>query len=119
MGLHRSCGGVNLPRKKNRTERREEILSVIYDEYKTLDIKKAEKEEFIVDGSMKDATVSWLPSEIDFCGYWMGGRRVYDAYYGGAADTLKLKLGMTFRSSRMETIWGDMGYQCKVYVYQE
>lgn len=38
-----------LTSKEEQNRAAQEILSVIYDEYKTLDIKKAEKEEFIVD----------------------------------------------------------------------
>ena len=95
-----------LTSKEEQNRAAQEILSVIYDEYKTLDIKKAEKEEFIVDGSVRKCN-----------GYEFTVTEVYDAYYGGAADALKLKLGGDFSQLRDRACsMGDINV--KVYVYQ-
>ena len=57
-----------LTSKEEQNRAAQEILSVIYDEYKTLDIKKAEKEEFIVTAASENVTGMNLPSQrMNFC----------------------------------------------------
>ena len=93
-------------------------VASIDDEYKTLDIKKAEKEEFIVDGSARKCNgYEFTVTEDELLQVMDGVKEVYDAYYGGAADTLKLKLGDDFSQLRDRACsMGDINV--KVYVYQ-
>ena len=107
-----------LTSKEEQNRAAQEILSVIYDEYKTLDIKKAEKEEFIVDGSVRKCNgYEFTVTEDELLQVMDGVKEVYDAYYGGAADALKLKLGEDFSQLRDRACsMGDINV--KVYVYQ-
>ena len=107
-----------LTSKEEQNRAAQEILSVIYDEYKTLDIKKAEKEEFIVDGSVRKCNgYEFTVTEDELLQVMDGVEEVYDAYYGGAADALKLKLGDDFSQLRDRACsMGDINV--KVYVYQ-
>ena len=107
-----------LTSKEEQNRAAQEILSVIYDEYKTLDIKKAEKEEFIVDGSVRKCNgYEFTVTEDELLQVMDGVKEVYDAYYGGAADALKLKLGDDFSQLRDRACsMGDINV--KVYVYQ-
>ena len=107
-----------LTSKEEQNRAAQEILSVIYDEYKTLDIKKAEKEELIVDGSVRKCNgYEFTVTEDELLQVMDGVKEVYDAYYGGAADTLKLKLGDDFSQLRDRAC--SMGHiNVKVYVYQ-
>ena len=107
-----------LTSKEEQNGAAQEILSVIYDEYKTLDIKKAEKEEFIVDGSVRKCNgYEFTVTEDELLQVMDGVKEVYDAYYGGAADALKLKLGDDFSQLRDRACsMGDINV--KVYVYQ-
>lgn len=107
-----------LTSKEEQNRAAQEILSVIYDEYKTLDIKKAEKEEFIVDGSARKCNgYEFTVTEDELLQVMDGVKEVYDAYYGGAADALKLKLGDDFSQLRDRACsMGDINV--KVYVYQ-
>ena len=105
-----------LTSKEEQNRAAQEILSVIYDEYKTLDIKKAEKEEFIVDGSVRKCNgYEFTVTEDELLQVMDGVKEVYDAY--GAADALKLKLGDDFSQLRDRACsMGDINV--KVYVYQ-
>lgn len=107
-----------LTSKEEQNRAAQEILSVIYDEYKTLDIKKAEKEEFIVDGSVRKCNgYEFTVTEDELLQVMNGVKEVYDAYYGGVADALKLKLGDDFSQLRDRACsMGDINV--KVYVYQ-
>ena len=107
-----------LTSKEEQNRAAQEILSVIYDEYKTLDIKKAEKEEFIVDGSVRKCNgYEFTVTEDELLQVRDGVKELYDAYYGGAADALKLKLGDDFSQLRDRACsMGDINV--KVYVYQ-
>lgn len=107
-----------LTSKEEQNRAAQEILSVIYDEYKTLDIKKAEKEELIVDGSVRKCNgYEFTVTEDELLQVMDGVKEVYDAYNGGAADTLKLKLGDDFSQLRDRACsMGDINV--KVYVYQ-
>ena len=107
-----------LTSKEEQNRAAQEILSVIYDEYKTLDIKKAEKEEFIVDGSVRKCNgYEFTVTEDELLQVMDGVKEVYDAYYGGAADALKLKLGDDFSQLRDRACsMGDINV--KAYVYQ-
>ena len=107
-----------LTSKEEQNRAAQEILSVIYDEYKTLDIKKAEKEEFIVDGSVRKCNgYEFTVTEDELLQVMDGVKEVYDVYYGGAADALKLKLGDDFSQLRDRACsMGDINV--KVYVYQ-
>lgn len=107
-----------LTSKEEQNRAAQEILSVIYDEYKTLDIKKAEKEEFIVDGSVRKCNgYEFTVTEDELLQVMNGVKEVYDTYYGGAADALKLKLGDDFSQLRDRACsMGDINV--KVYVYQ-
>ena len=107
-----------LTSKEEQNRAAQEILSVIYDEYKMLDIKKAEKEEFIVDGSVRKCNgYEFTVTEDELLQVMDGVKEVYDAYYGGAADALKLKLGDDFSQLRDRACsMGDINV--KVYVYQ-
>ena len=107
-----------LTSKEEQNRAAQEILSVIYDEYKTLDIKKAEKEEFIVDGSVRKCNgYEFTVTEDELLQVMDGVKEGYDAYYGGAADALKLKLGDDFSQLRDRACsMGDINV--KVYVYQ-
>ena len=107
-----------LTSKEEQNRAAQEILSVIYDEYKTLDIKKAEKEEFIVDGSVRKCNgYEFTVTEDELLQVRDGVTEVYDAYYGGAADALKLKLGDDFSQLRDRACsMGDINV--KAYVYQ-
>ena len=107
-----------LTSKEEQNRAAQEILSVIYDEYKTLDIKKAEKEEFIVDGSVRKCNgYEFTVTEDELLQVMDGVKEAYDAYYGGAADALKLKLGDDFSQLRDRACsMGDINV--KVYVYQ-
>lgn len=107
-----------LTSKEEQNRAAQEILSVIYDEYKTLDIKKAEKEEFIVDGSVRKCNgYEFTVTEDELLQVMDEVKEVYDAYYGGAADALKLKLGDDFSQLRDRACsMGDINV--KVYVYQ-
>ena len=104
-----------LTSKEEQNRAAQEILSVIYDEYKTLDIKK---EEFIVDGSVRKCNgYEFTVTEDELLQVMDGVKEVYDAYYGGAADALKLKLGDDFSQLRDRACsMGDINV--KVYVYQ-
>ena len=107
-----------LTSKEEQNRAAQEILSVIYDEYKTLDIKKAEKEEFIVDGSVRKCNgYEFTVTEDELLQVMDGVKEVSAAYYGGAADALKLKLGDDFSQLRDRACsMGDINV--KVYVYQ-
>ena len=107
-----------LTSKEEQNRAAQEILSVIYDEYKTLDIKKAEKEEFIVDGSVRKCNgYEFTVTEDELLQVMDGVKEVYDAYCGGAADALKLKLGDDFSQLRDRACsMGDINV--KAYVYQ-
>ena len=107
-----------LTSKEEQNRAAQEILSVIYDEYKTLDIKKAEKEELIVDGSVRKCNgYEFTVTEDELLQVMDRVKEVYDAYYGGAADALKLKLGDDFSQLRDRACsMGDINV--KVYVYQ-
>ena len=107
-----------LTSKEEQNRAAQEILSVIYDEYKTLDIKKAEKEEFIVDGSVRKCNgYEFTVTEDELLQVMDGVKEGDDAYYGGAADALKLKLGDDFSQLRDRACsMGDINV--KVYVYQ-
>lgn len=107
-----------LTSKEEQNRAAQEILSVIYDEYKTLDIKKAEKEEFIVDGSVRKCNgYEFTVTEDELLQVMNGVKEVYDAYYGGVADALKLKLGDDFSQLRDRACsMGDINV--KAYVYQ-
>ena len=100
-----------LTSKEEQNRAAQEILSVIYDEYKTLDIKKAEKEEFIVDGSVRKCNgYEFTVTEDELLQVMDGVKEVY-------ADALKLKLGDDFSQLRDRACsMGDINV--KVYVYQ-
>ncbi len=61
-----------------------------------------------MDGSVRKCNgYEFTVTEDELLQVMDGVKEVYDAYYGGAADALKLKLGMTFRSSEIEhAVWG-------------
>ena len=79
-----------LSSKKERNRVAQEILSVIYDEYKNLDIKKAQKEEFKVDGRVRKCSgYEFTVTEDGFLRVIDEMEDIYHEYYRGVADILK------------------------------
>lgn len=107
-----------LSSKKERNKAAQEILSVIYDEYKKLDIKKAEKAEFKVDGRVRKCSgCEFTVTEDDFLRVIDKIEDIYGEYYRGAADLLERNIGDGFSKFKSEAYnMGDI--TVKVYVYR-
>ena len=107
-----------LSSKKERNKAAQEILSVIYDECKNLDIKRAEKAEFKVDGrGRKCSGYEFSVTESNFLRVIDKLEDIYDEYYHGVADIFKLNIGDRFSKLKSEVYsMGDINV--KVYLYK-
>ena len=103
---------------KEQSKVAQEVVSVIYDEYKALDIKNADKEEFKVDGKdRKCKGYEFTVTEDNVLNVLDGIEDIYDEYYEEAADTLDVDMGYVFSELRSE-VRGMEDINVEVYVYK-
>lgn len=104
--------------KKDQDEFAKKILSVIYKEYKSLDIRNAEKEEFEIDGKdRKCKGYEFTITEDNVLNILEGIEDAYDEYYEDAEDVFDVDMDDVFDEIRAEARNMD-DVDVRVYVYK-